>query len=252
MIISEPKPQHMSQLRQLWTAAFGDGDDFLDMFYSTAYAPQRCRCVLDGDRICAVLYWFDCTCEDQKLAYIYAVATDPAYRNQGLCRKLMDDTAQHLQALGYAGALLLPQDPGLRQMYGKMGYIPCTCIGEFTCQAGPDPLPLTELTAEEYAKQRKALLPTGSVLQEGENLSYLAGYSRFYQSKDTIFTLVLDESHAICYEILGNVNKGPGILRTLGAESGLFRYPGKEKPFTMYRPLVANCPKPQYFAFAFD
>ena len=252
MIISEPKPRQMSQLRQLWKAAFGDGDDFLDMFYSTAYAPHRCRCVLDDDRICAVLYWFDCTCENQKLAYIYAVATDPVYRNQGLCRKLMDDTALHLQSQGYAGALLLPQDPELRQMYGKMGYVPCTSIGECTCQAGGDPLNMTELTAEEYTLQRRTLLPAGSVLQEGENLSYLAGYSRFYQSEDTIFTLVQDGNHVICYEILGNVNKGPGILRTLGVASGLFRCPGEEKSFTMYRPLVANCPKPQYFAFAFD
>ena len=148
MTISEPNPSLIPQLRDLWKAAFGDSDEFLDMFYATAYASERCRCVLDGNTVAAVLYWFDCTCQGQKLAYIYAVATDPGYRNQGLCRRLMEDTASHLKNEGYAGALLLPQDPELRQMYGKMGYVPCTSIGECTCQAGGDPLNMTELTAE--------------------------------------------------------------------------------------------------------
>ena len=77
MTITEPQPCRMPGLRALWKAAFGDSDDFLDMFYTTAYAPHRCRCMVDGDRVAAALYWFDCTCEGQKLAYLYAVATDP-------------------------------------------------------------------------------------------------------------------------------------------------------------------------------
>ena len=252
MIISEPNPSHMPQLRRLWKAAFGDGDEFLDMFYTTAYAPQRCRCVLDGDIVAAVLYWFDCTCEGQKLAYIYAVATDPGYRNQGLCRRLMEDSANHLKNEGYAGALLLPQDAGLRQMYGKMGYLPCTDIGEEIIQAAGKPLALTELTAEEYAKLRKTMLPPGSVIQEGENLTYLAAFSCFYRTEDTIAVLFRDETRIICYEILGDMTKAPRIIRTFEAQEGFFRFPGKKKPFTMYLPLVENCPNPRYFSFAFD
>lgn len=252
MTISEPNPSHMNQLRQLWTAAFGDGDDFLDMFYTTAYAPHRCRCILDGDRVAAVLYWFDCTFEGRKLAYVYAVATDLGYRNQGLCRRLMEDTAAHLTEQGYAAALLLPQDPGLRQMYGKMGYLPCTTIGEFSCQAAGEPLEITELTAETYAALRKTMLPPGSVLQEGENLSYLSGFVRFFRTGNTIFALFQEHDQIICYEILGEATKAPAILRTFGARSGIFRYPGKEKDFTMYLPFVANLPTPEHFAFAFD
>lgn len=252
MIISEPESRHLEQLRSLWKTVFGDSDDFLDMFYTTAYAPHRCRCVRDGDRIAAVLYWFDCACEEQKLAYIYAVATDPAYRNQGLCRLLMDDTALHLKNKGYAGTLLLPQDPGLRQMYGKMGYRPCTNIGEFTCRATGSPLPLTELTAAEYAALRKTMLPYGSVIQEGENLSYLAGFVKFYQGRDFLAAVFQDADQVICYEFLGNITNAPAFLQALGAENGTFRCPGHEKPFAMYFPLKPNCPKPEYFAFAFD
>lgn len=252
MTISEPKPHQLGQLRALWKAAFGDGDDFLDMFYERAYAPHRCRCVLDGETVAAVLYWFDCTLEDQRLAYIYAVATDPSYRNRGLCRMLMADTAAHLKAQGYAGALLLPQDPGLRQMYGTMGYSPCTTVREFTCQAGEEAVPLTELTPEAFARLRQTMLPPGSVLQEGENLAYLSGYAKFYQGPELLAALFPDGEHLVCCELLGDVTRAPGILRSFQAKSGSFRCPGTGKDFAMCIPLVENFRKPAYFGFPFD
>lgn len=252
MTISEPNPSHIRQLRELWKAAFGDGDDFLNMFYRSAYAPHRCRCVLDENRVAAVLYWFDCTCEGRKLAYIYAVATDTAYRNQGLCRRLMEDTHTHLQKKGYAGAMLLPQDPGLRQMYGKMGYAPCTGLREFECAAAGEPAALTELTPAAYAALRKPMLPPVSVIQESENLSYLAGYCKFYQGADFLAVVFPDADQAICYEFLGNVAKAPAFLQALGARNGTIRTPGAGKDFAMYTPFDPSCPKPEYFAFAFD
>ena len=208
--------------------------------------------MLDGDRVAAVLYWFDCTCEGQKLAYIYAVATDPGYRNLGLCRRLMTDTHTHLKHLGYAGAMLLPQDPGLRQMYGKMGYEPCTSLQEISCQASSESVILTELSAETYADLRKAMLPPGSVIQEGENLSYLAGFAKFYQSMDTLAVILREGDQVICYELLGDMTKAPAILRAMDADSGIFRGPGAGKDFAMCTSFMPNCPKPQYFAFAFD
>ena len=252
MTISEPKSSQMQDLRILWKAAFGDTDDFLDMFYTRAYAPDRCRCVLDGDRVAAVLYWFNCTCEGQKLAYIYAVATDPAYRNQGLCRRLMADTHAHLKNLGYAGAMLLPQDPGLRRMYGTMGYENCTQVREFTCEAAGDPVALKELTIEEFANARKAMLPLGGVIQEGENLSYLSGYAKFYEGPGFLLTAFPDGDKLIACEILGDVTKAPGILRTFGLESGSFRCPGADINFGMCISFVDNFQKPGFFGFPFD
>lgn len=252
MTISEPRACHMASLRNLWKAAFGDTDEFLDMFYAAGFSPHRCRCILDGDQVAAVLYWFDCTCEHQKLAYIYAVATDPSYRNQGLCRRLMADTHAHLKLQGYAGAMLLPQEPGLRNMYSKMGYAPCTSLREFECKAAGESVPLTELAPETYANLRKTMLPPGSVIQEGENLSYLSGFTKFYKAEDTLAVIFQDEQALICYEILGNVSKAPAILQALGAPSGTFRCPGGGKDFAMYTSLEPHCPTPQYFAFAFD
>ena len=109
MKIDHPAPHHRMQQRRLWQEAFGDTDDFLDSFFRTAYSPDRCRCILDGDRIAAILYWMDCSLENERLAYIYAVVTCPEYRGKGLCRQLMEDTHGLLAARGYAGAILVPQ-----------------------------------------------------------------------------------------------------------------------------------------------
>lgn len=252
MTISEPKPNQMQNLRGLWKTAFGDTEDFLDMFFARAYAPSRCRCVLDEDRVAAVLYWFDCTCDGQPLAYIYAVATDPAYRNRGLCRRLMADTHAHLKNLGYAGAMLLPQDPGLRRMYGTMGYESATQIREFTCEAAGDPAALRELTIAEFAKRRSMMLPPGSVIQEGENLSYLAGYAKFYEGPGFLLTAFPDGDKLIGCELLGDVAKAPAILRAFGVGSGSFRCPGADIDWGMCIPFVDDFQKPGYFGFPFD
>ena len=170
MWIDFPTPNQISQLRQLWKIAFGDEDAFLDLFFQHAFSCQRCRCVLAEDRIAAVLYWFDCNLENRKIAYIYAVATHPDFRNQGLCRKLMADTHAILSQLGYSGAVLVPQKESLRTMYAGMGYRDCGGLNHFECTAENRQLPVRTVDIEEFASLRRALLPADGVVQEGENL----------------------------------------------------------------------------------
>ena len=122
MNIDYPTRARIPALRSLWTQAFGDDDAFLDLFFSTAYGETRCRCITLQGQIAAALYWFDCAAEGETFAYLYAVATDPAFRGKGLCRALMEDTHHLLKDQGYAGTVLVPGEPGLFDMYEKMSY----------------------------------------------------------------------------------------------------------------------------------
>ena len=99
MNTTAPADSLIPSLRDLWKAAFGDTDAFLDDFFSTAYAPHRCRCIVMDGQVAAALYWLDCACEGRKLAYIYAVATHPHHRGKGLCRTLMSETMEVLRAV---------------------------------------------------------------------------------------------------------------------------------------------------------
>ena len=238
-------------LRDLWKKAFGDEDDFLDLFFGTAYAPDRCRCIVENGQVQSALYWFDCELEGQKIAYIYAVATDPACRGRGLCRMLMEDTMQILRDRGYASAVLLPQEAWLINMYAGMGFVPCTTVTEKWYPAG-EAISVRKIGASEYAVLRREYLPAGGVVQEGENMAFLAELAEFYEGGGFIAAAAVDGKEMWCPEFLGDSDKVSGLAKTLGFPAGRARMPGKDRQFAMIRLLSENGKKPSYFGLVFD
>ncbi len=251
MRTEHPTPDRIGALRKLWHIAFGDSEDFLDSFFGTAFACHRCLCIPEGETIAAALYWMDCSHAGQKLAYIYAVATHPDFRGRGLCKTLMTHTHQLLAKNGYQGVLLVPQDAGLRRMYGKMGYRDVGGQERISCEAGTDTLPIRAIGAVEFASLRRCLLPAGGVLQEGEGLDFLAGQLQFYTGDRFLLAAYAQGETLYGMELLGNADAAPGILNALGLSRGVFRVPG-QTPFAMFLPLSGTAVPPTYFGFAFD
>ena len=250
-MIDYPISSDIPQLRLLWKKAFGDTDAFLDVFFSTAYAQDHCRCIREGVTLCAALYWLDMELQGQKFAYIYAVATDPDYRGRGLCRKLMDDTAAVLTSLGYDGAILMPQDQGLRGMYGKMGYLPATTLEEGICAASVA-CSLEEITPEDYAARRTQLLPAGSMTLSKTAWDFLSQFACFYAGKGFVAAVSREEEHLRILEYLGDRDTAPALVAALGRTEATLRAPGTSKEFAMYLPLTTRCSKPAYLPFVFD
>lgn len=247
-----PAKKQIPLLRELWKTAFGDGDDFLDPFFDVGFSPHRCRCIADGECVAAALYWFDVTCGGRKFAYLYGVATDPAYRGRGLCRMLIEDTKALLGSTGYQGLLLLPQSDGLRKMYGKMGFHTCTTVSEFSCEAGEKPEAFRIIHKEEFRRLRRKLLPEGGVLQEGAMLDLLDVLAIFFAGEDYVGSGYLEGNALRCHELLGNAGAAPGILRALGCGCGTFRTPGNRQPFAMCCPLTDRNVEPRYLGLPLD
>lgn len=239
----------ITELKRLWKQAFGDPDTFIDLFFRHGYSPERCAYLSSEGRVTAALYWFDCSLAEKKWAYLYAIATDEAYRNQGLCRRLMTQTHEHLRRSGYAGTILVPGSKELFSFYEKLGYRTCCHVAETVCAAGV-PAQLRSVEQAEYAALRKALLPEGGVVQEGETLDFLSSYSRFYAGDGFVLAASMDGKTAIVHELLGCAD-GPGITAALGAEAARIRSPGSGRPFAMYYPLT-DAPAPSYFGLALD
>lgn len=252
MNINAPKPENIHGLRRLWQQAFGDTDAFLDDFFRLAFSPARCLCAWEENRLAAMLYWFDCEVGGQKTAYLYAVATDEAFRNRGVCRALMENTHAHLRQSGYHSALLVPGSGSLFRFYEKLGYQRATTIREFACKAGPEPVRLQKISREEYAQRRRQLLPPGGVVQEGAALALLEAQSGFYAGDGLLLVAAQDGGKVVCSELLGAVDAAPGIPTALGSSEGTFRTPGGELPFAMYLPLSPDAQKPAYFGLALD
>ena len=244
MNLNHPTTGQIPALRQLWKEAFGDTDSFLDKFYGIAFDPQRSLCAtVDGD-VAAMAYWFDC----DDYAYIYAVATAKKHRGKGISHALMARIHEILTQRGYGGCILVPGEESLRKFYAGMGYESCGGVHEFDAAAGT-PLPLRKLEIAEYASLRRRYLPEGGVVQEGGNLDFLASWASFYEGENVLAAAVWEDGKLLVLDLLGDVEKAPGIAAALGAETGWFRSPG-QTPFAMHRPLNANKP-PKYFAFCF-
>lgn len=252
MNIDYPAREQIPALKVLWKEAFGDGDDFLTPFFEIAYGPDRCRCITEDGQVAAALYWFECFRDDQRLAYVYAVATHPDFRGRGLCAALMQDTASLLKAQGYDGILLYPASEALSRMYEKMGYHHCTHVREFDCTASGSPAIMREIGKTEYARLRRRRLPPGGVIQEGALLDFLSGLVRFYAGEDWVAAISLEESSLRCHELLGNAAIAPGILCSMGVQNGSFRAPGSEKPFAMALGLTKKYTDPGYFGLPLD
>ena len=249
MKIDYPTQDQTNALRQLWQEAFGDEDAFLDLFYAQGFSPDRCRCVTVDGQLAGALYWFDCNFQGRPVAYLYGIATAKAFRGQGICRTLMENTQNHLKYLGYEGIVLVPAEDGLFRMYEKMGYAVCSSVSEFTCYP-EEAVALHPIDASEYCRLRREFLPEGGILQEGDGIAFLSGMADFYAGEDFLVA-VNREAKFFAPELLGNAQAAPGILAALRKNEGQFRGPGGGKPFTMYYPL-SNAPLPGYFGFAFD
>ena len=238
-------------LKALWKQAFGDPDWFIDAFFDTAYAPERCLYLEEEGSLAAALYWMDCDHRGEKLAYFYAVATGEAFRGRGLCRRLMALAHDTLKEQGYAGCILVPGSDALRQMYSKMGYADCSRVAEILCKPAAIPASLHRLDVQEYARLRREYLPENGVRQEGDQLNFLDMQTALYAGDGFLAAASVYEGKVHCMELLGDPNAAPGIVAALGGEEGFFRMPGTDKPFAMYRPLT-DAPAPVYFGLAFD
>lgn len=250
MTIDHPRQQDLPVLRSLWKEAFGDTDSFLNGFFQTGYAPERCRCLYLQDTPVAVLYWFDCLWEEKKLAYIYAVATDKAFRGRGLCSSLMEDTHRHLRACGYAGAILVPGSEKLFSLYAKHGYKCCCPMKKVNAAPACTAVLLQRVSAKEYEKRRRRLLPRGGVLQEGPILEYLATFTQLLAGENVLVSISREEDTLYFQEFLGDPSALPGVIAGLGGREGVLRLPGGDTPWAMYLPLDGTQALPSYFGIS--
>jgi ribosomal protein S18 acetylase RimI-like enzyme len=235
MKIEHPLQEDIAALRALWKEAFADPDSYLDLFFSTAFQPERCMYVRENGNIPAAAYWMDCEIAGRKAAYVYAVATAETYRGRGFCRALMENIHIILRDRDYCGSILVPGDAGLRQMYGAMGYEDFGSKPEYA-HTSEHCTQMQKIGREEFAGLRRSFLPENGVIQEGAQLMLLDALADFYRGDGFLLTVS---------------KEGNRILELLGDETAAGFYMTGRQQFAMYHPLTEEI-YPAYFAFAFD
>ena len=114
-------PCKKEDLQSLWETVFGDSRFVTDAFFAYAFDPDGCFYAERDGKAVAALYLLPVLSGDTKGFYLYAAATLPAYRGQGLMGSLIRE------ALAYAEknaqfVYLCPAEDSLYAYYARFGF----------------------------------------------------------------------------------------------------------------------------------
>ena len=249
-------PADIPALRALWNLAFGDGGAYLDNFFQTYYRPER-MLVLEQDGVLrAMTAWFDTTFVlpgrgAYRAAYLYAVATHPDCRGQGLAGRLLTWADNYFRTLGIPAVTTVPAEPALHPFFGANGFRECflTFEGKLTPEELPTPCEesFRPVSPAEYGKLREELLADLPHIAYPEDaLAYQAGCCAvsgltLYAADTSAGPVLLcperaSEELVIVKEFLGNATAKrltlPDLPRVAPARRWLVREPVSFRPGT--------------------
>ena len=273
-------PEDIPALRGLWTLAFGDGGAYLDNFFDTYYKPERMIVLEQDSEVRAMTAWFDTTFVvpgwgEYRAAYLYAVATHPDCRGQGLAGRLLAWADGYFQTQGIPAVTTVPAEPSLHNFFAANGFRECFCHDEVLlapCTTVPG-FSLEVLSATEYAALREKFLSAlPHILLPTDAVTYQAGCSRIsggglYSAKTASGQVILcaegmADGTLLVKELLGQPSACEEVIQNLHALlprfSGVCRFPGHKVPFGMLKWLDKsreerwNWASSAYLGLAFD
>lgn len=111
------------ECRELWQRVFGDDREFVDLFLCEVYKPENMLVRYGQGHVAAMLHIVGLETEYGPTGYLYAVATDPAWRGRGLASGLVAEAVELLRERGFRAAMLIPSEPSLKDFYARFGFV---------------------------------------------------------------------------------------------------------------------------------
>lgn len=178
------------ELKTLWRLLYPeDSAEYIDLFFRNRFLPEETAVVLEGDRICGVMYMLPCVLSGGKKAfYAYAGGIRPEYRGRGYFRLLIETLARKCTMRN--AALFLVPGENLWDFYRSAGFrrefrrktlviepkscgeeiaiLPCTAKEYAAMRTGlPKETPLWDVPALEYAAKEAAFGGGGMIRIKG-------------------------------------------------------------------------------------
>lgn len=115
-------PRDFPEITDLWHKAFGDSEDYIRFYLEHRFTDENLYCIRKEGKIVAMTTAMPATLKGEKeeipVLYLYAVATDPEYRKQGLATKII----KHIMDRHEMPLVLQPEDEKLEKFYQSMGF----------------------------------------------------------------------------------------------------------------------------------
>ena len=110
------------EMRAMWHEIFGDEIAEIDTFL-IRYAEAIPLIHKEGDKVVSMLYVVPLQMWEQRVAYIYAVATLADYRGRGIASKLLSDALRYIDESGeFDCAALIPSSTESKRLYERLGF----------------------------------------------------------------------------------------------------------------------------------
>lgn len=156
----------LPQIHSLWKQVFGDAPGVQAALMSGFGGIQQVLLLLEDGVVRSMTCLPVVTLRreragEERIAYLYALATHPEARGRGLAARLMARGEELLAKEGCEGVALVPAQPSLFDYYGRLGYAPAFfhCRWEGTAEGLPAPQSVpVQVDAEAYQRLRAASL----------------------------------------------------------------------------------------------
>ena len=110
-------------MRHLWQECFGDDITTIDHFFISVYNPKLCFTHSINGTVVAMLHLVTMRYGNSQHGYIYAVATAPAFRGQGIASQLIQRAIAYAKECGeYDSLILIPADKAAQRLYSRFGF----------------------------------------------------------------------------------------------------------------------------------
>lgn len=117
----------MPQLKKMWQICFQDEMSYVDFYYDNRFKEENTYVYKKGEEILGMLTLLPASyryTDDETLPihYVYAVATLPKARNQGIASDLLEEASRTSEEKYSAGTILVPASKELFSYYERRGY----------------------------------------------------------------------------------------------------------------------------------
>lgn len=237
------------QAAALWELVFGDPSALVEQFLNLfQFQPGFCMTAEQNGQIAAAAYCLDGLELRQPgqlplpASYLYAVATHPLHRKQGLAAEL----CRRLRDACFARGRILFTKPAEESLYPwyeeKIGAVPALSCQTIKIDAAEDKhgvSPLMSLSPEEYGILREKLLQNiphvyfPKSLLTWEHLLHKHYGGGFFAVGDGIADVYADGTQIEVPELLSfdPVKAGQALLFHFNAPAAVFTLPGKHEPY---------------------
>lgn len=120
------RKEDVPQIKKLWQQAFGDSEDATDFYFDSRYEEESLLIDIKDGQLRGMISMLPIQLimggQHYEARYFFAIATDAAYKRQGISSELIKRAKELTLEKGGIAAVLVPANVELFNFYGKRGF----------------------------------------------------------------------------------------------------------------------------------